>query len=347
MKTGLYRYSRHDLVFACVLIASLFCLWNQALATPKYSVPLTLEDRVQFQRAIEQVYYNHRIWPKENPSAKPPLDVMMPEASLRTKVEDSLKKSNALAEDWRQPITPAQLQAEMNRMARSSKSPEVLRELFAALGNDPYLIAECLARPILADRLIHNWYAFDSRFHGDLKQQAESELMRFGSSDTMRNLSGQYSESEWVLRQNNDPTAPSSNPSIITLDPEQWKEWTADLRSRFAAGQIPTGVLSPLKEDKTAFSVTTVLESQPGRIRVAAVRWPKQPFDAWWSQREASLPAEIAADPAVYNAPAITATVCTDDTWTSTTTSAPTARINYTAVWTGSQMIVWGGEDAS
>ena len=39
-------------------------------------------------------------------------------------------------------------------MARDTKQPEVLRELFQALGNDPAVIAECLARPVLAERLI-------------------------------------------------------------------------------------------------------------------------------------------------------------------------------------------------
>ena len=34
---------------------------------------LTLEERMEAQRAIERVYYNHRIWPKENPQPKPPL----------------------------------------------------------------------------------------------------------------------------------------------------------------------------------------------------------------------------------------------------------------------------------
>ena len=42
----------------------------------------------------------------------------------------------------------------MDRMARDTKQPEVLRELFEALGNDPAVIAECLARPVLAERLI-------------------------------------------------------------------------------------------------------------------------------------------------------------------------------------------------
>jgi hypothetical protein len=40
----------------------------------------------------------------------------------------------------------------MDRMAQHSKQPEVLRELFEALGNDPFVIAECLARPVLAER---------------------------------------------------------------------------------------------------------------------------------------------------------------------------------------------------
>ena len=52
------------------------------------------------------------------------------------------------------PITPEQLQAEMERMAQHTKQPEVLRELFAALGNDPFVIAECLARPVLAERML-------------------------------------------------------------------------------------------------------------------------------------------------------------------------------------------------
>src|SRR5947207_11358127 len=36
---------------------------------------------------------------------------------------------------------------------------------------------------------------------------------------------------------------------------------------------------------------------------------------------------------------------CIDDTWTSTSiTNVPEARGEHTAVWTGSEMIVWGGQ---
>jgi hypothetical protein len=39
---------------------------------------LTIADRVAYQRAIEEVYWRHRIWPKERPDPKPSLDQVMP-----------------------------------------------------------------------------------------------------------------------------------------------------------------------------------------------------------------------------------------------------------------------------
>jgi len=120
---------------------------------------LTFEDRVQAQKAIEQVYWNHRIWPKENPVPKPPLSAVMSDDAIRAKVEDYIKKSNALKLYWQRPITGAHLQAEMDRMAKDSRDPQLLRELLAALGNDPFLIAETLARQTLSDRLIRDEYS--------------------------------------------------------------------------------------------------------------------------------------------------------------------------------------------
>src|SRR6516162_11771602 len=113
---------------------------------------LTFAQRVAYQRAIEEVYWRHRIWPKENLSPKPSLDAVMSQAQIEKKVHDYLRNSQALEDYWKQPITADQLQAEMDRIARDTKQPDVLRELFEALGNDPFVIAECLARPIVAER---------------------------------------------------------------------------------------------------------------------------------------------------------------------------------------------------
>ena len=93
---------------------------------------LTFAERVAYQRAIEEVYWRHRIWPKERPDPKPSLDAVMSQAQLEKKVHDYLRESQALQDYWQRPITAEQLQAEMDRMAKHTKQPEVLRELFAS-----------------------------------------------------------------------------------------------------------------------------------------------------------------------------------------------------------------------
>jgi hypothetical protein len=124
---------------------------------------LTFAERVAYQRAVEEVYWRHRIWPKERPDSKLPLDGVMSQARLEKKVADYLRDSHALEDYWQQPITAQQLQAEMDRMAQHTMQPDVLRELFDALGNDPFVIAECLARPVLSARLVASLDAMQTK----------------------------------------------------------------------------------------------------------------------------------------------------------------------------------------
>src|SRR5205823_7252813 len=172
---------------------------------------LTFADRVAYQRAIEEIYWRHRIWPQANAGPKPPLEKVMSQAQIEKKVEEYLRNSQALEDYWQRPVTPDQLQTEMERIASRTKQPGVLREIFAALGNDPFVIAECLARPVLAERLITELYAHDQRFHGDLKRRAEAELRRHrgvwqkkhtlpgaASRSDAGVASGDYTEMEWI-----------------------------------------------------------------------------------------------------------------------------------------------------
>ena len=171
---------------------------TSAMPSKQTQITLTFADRIAYQYAIEDVYWRHRIWPAANGTEKPSLDKVMSQAQIEKKVEDYLRDSQALEEYWQKPITPEQLQAEMERMAQNTKQQEVLREIFAALGNDPAVIAECLARPVLAKRLVTNLYAHDQRFHGELKRRAETELAAHPSVEQMKQVSGTYSEVEWI-----------------------------------------------------------------------------------------------------------------------------------------------------
>src|SRR5437870_3448058 len=318
---------------------------------------LTFEERVSYQRAIEDVYWRHRIWPKERPDPKPSLDAVMSQGQLEKKVTEYLRNSQAVEDYWQGPITAEQLQAEMERMATHTKQPAVLRELFDALGNDPFVIAECLARPAPADRLITNWYAYDQRIHGELKQRAETELQTRASLEQMKQLSGKYTEIE-LIRQESAHEKNTPARRSMKLNNHEWDDTVQKLVGMFsdqrvAAGVLPakgrpmaegpkargaandklmthltTGTVSPLQEDETRYYATAMVNKSAGHLNLATVSWLKEPLESWRARVEKQ---------------AATALTPPGDSYKLPTTNAPDGRHSHTAVWTGSEMIVWGG----
>src|SRR5438552_5459014 len=385
---------------------------TSAMSSTQTPRTLSFADRVAYQRAIEEVYWRHRIWPEANPGSKPPLDRVMSQAQIEKKVEDYLRNSQALEDYWQRPITPDQLQAEMERMASHTKQPGVLRELFAALGNDPLVIAECLARPVLAERVITDLYAHDQRFHGELKRRAEAELRTHPSVREMKQTSGMYTEMEWIKSdstqdQNKGGSASPEDDAKangqrrgaedgVTLNSREWDETVQKLVATFnkpdaatpkafgvgvrsrkrgiapfesadmsahsknaAADEYETlavGKVSPLREDEGHYYAVAVTNKGKDRLKLATVAWLKEPLRPWLAKAETQVPVTMAAVSANYTLPVISgqsdnsipSVACTDDTWTATsTTSAPAGRYLHTAVWTGTEMIVWGGTDGS
>src|SRR2546423_11749615 len=65
---------------------------------------LTFAERIAYQRAIEDVYWRHRIWPKDRHDPKPSLDAVMSQAQLEKKVAGYLRKSQALENYWQRPL---------------------------------------------------------------------------------------------------------------------------------------------------------------------------------------------------------------------------------------------------
>jgi hypothetical protein len=59
---------------------------------------LTLDQRVECQRAIGGVYHTHRIWPEANPGPKASFDAALSEEVIRRKVEDALLMTRVLEE---------------------------------------------------------------------------------------------------------------------------------------------------------------------------------------------------------------------------------------------------------
>ena len=95
----------------CSMITGTLLAFFHSEAPAKASHPaaagLTFAERVAYQRAIEEVYWRHRIWPEERHDPKPSLDAVMSQAQIERKSIDYLRNSQALEDYSQRPITPA------------------------------------------------------------------------------------------------------------------------------------------------------------------------------------------------------------------------------------------------
>ncbi len=299
---------------------------------------LTLEERMEAQRAIERVYYNHRIWPKENPQPKPPFEKMVPEEVIRKRVDNYLKKSILLDEYWQRPLIGQQLQAEMNRMVQNTKDPEMLRELFAALNNDPFLIAECFARPALADRLIRNWYAFDERFHNDSKQ----EILNLQKKAKFEGNEIRESKNFLLINISSDDGREDLSQKSFDL-PFDDERFAKEVQRFPQPGQV-----SEIEANESFYFFRITFTMTDTCLTGAVIYVPKNYFDNWLSTKVPDSTLHIESINYNFNLPddkfpGIRAyTPTKPDSWMQTFLPL-TGRYNHTAVWTGSEMIIWGG----
>jgi N-acetylneuraminic acid mutarotase len=172
----------------------------------------------------------------------------------------------------------------MERIAQHTKQPKVLRELFEALGNDAFVIAECLARPVLTERL-----------SADLSAQPKTRRFESARTKEVRGMlvATTLGNVAYTLPKISDGVPPCTNDT-----------WTA----------------------------TSTTNAPDGRWRHSAV-WTGSEMIVWGGYDGTNyFDTGGRYDPAT-------------DSWIPTsTTNAPTGRDNHTAVWSGTEMIVWGGE---
>jgi N-acetylneuraminic acid mutarotase len=310
--------------------------YDRMAKSPSQPRALSFAERVVFQRAIEEVYWQHRIWPKENPNRKPSLDAVMSQAQLENKVASYLRNSLVLEDYWQRPITAQQLQAEMDRMARDTKQPEVLRELFEALGNDPGVIAECLARPTLADRLIADLSAQDPTRHVESPQTDALSAMSVATTlgqvvYTLPEIGAAGDApctDQWGATTTiNAPEARYQHTAVWTgSEMIVWGGWAGG--PTFNTG----GRYNPSTDSWTATSTNNA----PTARRAHTAVWIGSEMIVWGGGYYDGVNFQVLNTGGRYDP--------STDSWTATsTTNAPIAREIHTAVWTGSEMIVWGG----
>jgi hypothetical protein len=266
-----------------------------AMAASSGRRTLTLEERVNAQAAIARVYYSHQI------GATGSFEEAVPREILEQKVRKYLEQTAALDRTSNIAVTDEMLEVELERMARGTTMPERLGELRAALGDDAVLIKECLARPILVDRLMRGADASDPT------------ALPSASDNT------------WAPGVSTNP--PQGRYGFTAV-------WTGSLMIVWGGVGVGGSALNsggrydPATDTWTPMST---VNAPTARTYHTAV-WTGSRMIVWGGTVDFSNTGGL-YDPV-------------SDAWTSTSTlNAPSARANHTAIWTGGLMIIWGGSD--
>ena len=308
---------------------------------------VSFEERVRAQEAIERVYYSHQI------GAHLSFEEAVPSTVLERKVRTYLRQSAALATIWNDPITSTMLRDELDRVARGTRFPERLEEIFTALDHDSFLIQECFVRPVLAERLAHEHFrrevgagaaseeSWDSWWRDEYRFPDESSVAAAAEEKVHLPSPGGFSPKE--------KTAPSIDaaPQLDT-DCGAQQHWNAT--STFAgpaAGNVPivwTGnvaiVWGTQSGGNSGSRYDPVVDSWSVTSLTGAPAW-RDSFSVVWTGNQMIVWGGGVAGPN-FNTGGRYDPVA--DTWTPTSTAAaPQARYAHAAIWTGTRMVVFGG----
>ncbi len=344
--------------FPAILVVALATA-GEFIAVPARAASMDFDDRVAAQAKIERVLDAHRI------GASAPFDQRVSRAAL----EEKVRRLQRLVERVRatSPITPAMIDAERKRIESRTKFPDRLHELYAALGDDPVRIEECLVVPALAARLAGTLGAgfadtvgaaipplsapcppevwTPTAVNGAPAGRAGATAVWTGSEMIVW---GGYDGTNWLGSGGAyDPVldvwSPVSSVAAPTPRGNHTAVWTGarmlvwggyDGTNRLDTG----GSYDPVADQWTP---TSVVAAPSGRERHTAV-WTGTRMIVWGGTIGQAPPAcdGERADGGVYD-PAT-------DTWSPVgTTGAPMSRYAHVAVWDGDAMIVWGGQNDS
>jgi N-acetylneuraminic acid mutarotase len=318
-----------------------------------YARDLTIEERIEAQRAIERVYYSHQL------NTATPFEEVVLRSRLEEKVRTYLKQSVALQEIWNTPVTAEMLRREQERMEAHTRIPVRLRELYAALGDDPLLIQECLVRPVLVDRLARNFFAYNPTIHSDALREVEAlreHLVRgrinpwsehFLRTETEVVRTGD--EEQRAIRESRQ-VVPNEESARVRVDLD------ADKFERYRINVLKSdGRDFPIVEGRDAFTIRIILELNDDLARVATYVVGKRTWDDWWDSVKSRFDEESVHPPMPPEIPLpspqsegwgafLDSTCLPDDRWDNgSLDDQPDPRNSRAAVWTGSVMMVWGG----
>jgi len=279
---------------------SLLAVWCSVTSAEEVS-PI-----VRDRAAIERVYYNHRTW------TRPPFEDLLPNATLEQLVRQDLKKEAWLKQRYGTTISHELLDAEVQRINSTTRAPEVLAEIKAALGGDPEKFADVFARPILVERLLHERFEADSALHAAARRQCEAAraallAARSNGADAAQLLallkgldSNAVTQTTWQLTARPvEPRAPAadeaeirkrfgpdakiiSSPNGAVPDRKDYFEDLPVALQKVIHAQLrQSGDISAVIETPRGFLLYLARTKTETALAVACLTLPKRSYEAW------------------------------------------------------------------
>ena len=281
---------------------ALICLLGAAAVPPGGDFETLCADRT----AVERVYYHHRT------GTKPPFDQALPRASLERMVRREMKQEAVLRDRYAVAITPALLDGEVQRINTSTRAPEMLAEIKAALGNDPARFAHSFAKAILVERLLREKFENDDALHAAGRRQCEAlrnhvlsakasgaapaqlvaQLQRLGSNRVMQatwRLTPRPADSHETpadparIRAQSGPEASAlSQPFGADTDPQHYFDDLPEPLQEVLKAQLrQAGDISAVIETPASFLLYLAREKNDSVLIAACLALPKRGFDHW------------------------------------------------------------------
>jgi len=291
--------------------------------------------------------WSNQLWPKQNKQPKPTRSNVVNDFDLKLIIANDLAMSKALKYRYNEEISEEHLQADLNRMARNSKDPKKLIKLFNALHNDPVAVANCVSKPYLVKKQLRSQFEWDKSIHDELKNTVLTAIKN--PSKPINGISQIYTFelSETPNFQDNQGNNLNYHQYINEY---QFKTKLNELKVNQQKLMAESENFEP-SETADQFYFEELLSHDASSFSVRRTSWPKLSFDEWWNTHKVKWETSDFTLQRNQNLTLPTVTLnnistpngAINEFWL--LNNLPTGRENHTAIWTGSEMIIWGGRD--
>ena len=325
-----------------ILITSITIVYakNKSITTSKH---LNIEQLIQCQETVEKLNWSYHLWPKENNGNKPSLNEVITENDIINKISSRYSMEVALKKIFNVEFNEILLQQELNRIVNNSKNQKRLERYFEALNHDPNLIASCLIKPYYVKNMLYDKYSWSEKFNKGIRKEIKS-IFENGQFNKSKLIGSSVLINTTIFQLDNSKASNSLHKlDVFTINKNEFE-------AKLQAIEKHSG--NTVKETATSFVYEEIIQKTEKNLTIKAYKWSKTPFTLWWKSVEETY--KMNENLLIYNQlnlnlpdfKADDIKSVTIDSWSSNNIVLKEKTL-FSSIWTGTEMIVWGGFDGN